>query len=370
MKSETKIAIVGGGLAGLYAGRLLHAAGIEFQLFEARDRLGGRILSADLSGRPSSDGYDLGASWFWPAMQPAMAELVEGLGLPTLPQNSEGDVVVHRMAREVPQRYRSVSAGHEPQSMRIVGGTAALVRRLADQLPADRLHLGARVSGLNLRDDHVALTLVGSGGSTRTLAAEIVIAALPPRLLEATVDFTPKVAASTARHWRETPTWMAPHAKFFAFYDRPFWLAAGLSGTAQSLVGPLVEIHDATTASGAAALFGFLGVGADQRASLGEQALSQACVEQLGRLFGGVARMPITTLIKDWATDEFTATADDRIAGGHPAASSGAWVTGPWQERLVLAGSETSAVDPGYLAGAIGAAKCAAATTLKRIAHG
>jgi monoamine oxidase len=41
------VAILGGGLAGLHSARLLHAAGVGFRLFQARDRLGGRILSAD-----------------------------------------------------------------------------------------------------------------------------------------------------------------------------------------------------------------------------------------------------------------------------------------------------------------------------------
>lgn len=47
---NTQVAIVGGGLAGLVAARRLHEAGVDFQLFEARDRLGGRILSADARG--------------------------------------------------------------------------------------------------------------------------------------------------------------------------------------------------------------------------------------------------------------------------------------------------------------------------------
>jgi monoamine oxidase len=72
---------------------------------------------------------------------------------------------------------------------------------------------------------------------------------------------------------------MAPHAKFFAMYERPFWRDAGLSGTAQSLVGPLAEMHDATTASGQSALMGFLGVDADMRASLGEAALAKSCLQ-------------------------------------------------------------------------------------------
>jgi monoamine oxidase len=368
MSVGTKVAVIGGGLAGLYAARLLHdASGVDFRLLEARDRLGGRVQTTDAAGRPSADGFDLGASWFWPDMQPSLGALVDELGLAVMPQNSEGAVIIHRMSREAPQLYQRVASAQESQSMRLVGGTGTLVTALAQDLPADRLQLKARVTHMTLGEGNVTLTIGGADGSPQTLTAEHVIAALPPRLLEATVSFTPGMDPATAQRWRGTPTWMAPHAKFFAFYERPFWREAGLSGTAQSLVGPLVEIHDATTASGAAALLGFLGVGADQRASIGEEALTQACVEQLCRLFGDEARRPRATLIKDWATDGLTSTASDRSGGGHPTPNDGSWVTGPWQERLVLGGSETSATDPGYLAGAIEAARRAVAETLERL---
>ena len=75
---RTSVAIVGGGPAGLYAARRLHALGIDFHLFEARDRLGGRILSANDQGHSSNDGFDLGPSWFWPEMQRGLAALVTG----------------------------------------------------------------------------------------------------------------------------------------------------------------------------------------------------------------------------------------------------------------------------------------------------
>jgi monoamine oxidase len=213
----------------------------------------------------------------------------------------------------------------------------------------------------------VELTIRRTGAATTSLAAGKVIAAVPPRLLEATVAFTPEQDARTARRWRETPTWMAPHAKFVAVYDQPFWRAAGLSGTAQSMVGPMPEIHDATTASGRAALFGFLGVGADQRAALGEAALTRACLDQLARTFGPDARLPRATLFKDWAADPLTATAADRVAGGHPAPDDAPWVSGPWQARLALAGSETSPSEPGYLAGAVTAAARAVTETLETL---
>jgi len=74
------VAIVGGGLSGLNAARLMWEAGADFQLFEARDRLGDRILTVDATGAPSDDGFDLGPSWIWPRMQPALAALVHELG--------------------------------------------------------------------------------------------------------------------------------------------------------------------------------------------------------------------------------------------------------------------------------------------------
>jgi monoamine oxidase len=322
----------------------------------------------DIAGRPAEDGFDLGPSWYWPRMQPAIGALVAELGLASFPQHGDGDVIFERMSREGPQRYRG--GAEEPLSFRLAGGTGALVAALVRDLPRERVRLGACVTAMALDGDGVRLTIRHADGRTESLAADHVIAALPPRLVEATVAFTPAQEPATARRWRETPTWMAPHAKFFALYDRPFWREAGLSGTAQSMVGPMPEIHDATTASGRAALFGFLGVGADQRAALGEDALTRACLEQLARLFGPDARRPRATLFKDWAADPLTATPADRVAGGHPVPDPAPWVTGRWQDHLTLGGSEASPSEPGYLAGAVVAATQAAEATLRKVRAG
>lgn len=362
---RTTVAIIGGGVAGLCAARLLRAAGVEFKLFDARERLGGRVLSVDASGQASGDGFDLGPSWFWPDMQPALGSLVQELGLAAFAQNSEGDVLLERIRNTRPQRHPGM---HQvPQSMRLVGGTGALVHALARDLPSQSLQLGARVTRMMLGEAVVTLHVVRSNGQEEILEASQVIAATPPRLLQASVDFAPALPSAVARRWRDAATWMAPHAKFLALYDRPFWRAAGLSGTAQSMVGPLVEIHDASTASGAAALFGFCGVEADRRAAMSEAALADACLEQLARLFGPEAARPSGTLFKDWAADGWTATADDRNPSGHPLPGGAAWVTGPWQERLSLGGSETSTTAPGYLAGAVDAAERAVSEVTARL---
>lgn len=133
------------------------------------------------------------------------------------------------------------------------------------------------------------------------------------------------------------------------------------------MVGPLVEIHDATTASGQAALFGFIGVPAEQRAAFGSDAIIAASVRQLAQLFGPQAGVPRATLLKDWAADPLTATADDTQAGGHPVPTSQPWVGGEWRDRISLAGSETSRSEPGYLAGAVGAAERAVMEIVGRL---
>jgi monoamine oxidase len=338
--------------------------GIDFEVFETRDRLGGRILSVDNEGLISQDGFDLGPSWFWPHVQPRLAALVQELGLTSFFQNTNGDVIFERMSREKPARYRATD--QDCQSMRIVGGTGALVRALSAYLEDGRIHLRSRVTEIALCEGTALLKVALVNGSEYQVAARQVIAAVPPRLL-ATVSFAPELNQATLRRWHEAATWMAPHAKFVAVYQRPFWREAGLCGTAQSFVGPMAEIHDATTSSGKAALMGFVGMSAEQRLNMGESFLLQACVDQLARLFGSDARFPSATLFKDWADDPNTATPDDRVPSGHPPVSQLPWVSGDWEDWLSLASSETSETEPGYLAGAIHAAEHSVSGIRKRL---
>ncbi|MGZ5922432.1 MAG: flavin monoamine oxidase family protein [Rhizomicrobium sp.] len=343
--------IVGGGLSGLYAARLLAAAGRDFLLLEARDRLGGRILSA----AAELGGFDLGPSWFWPDMQPMMVKLVGELGLTAFAQHGDGDVVVERSAAEPAQRFRS--PWETAPSFRIAGGTAALVSALAAGLPTDSVRLGVQVTHAELQEGGVALRARRGDGGDISIMAERVVFALPPRLLESIITFTPPLSLQMRARWRATPTWMAPHAKFLAIYDRPFWREKGLSGMAQSMAGPLTEIHDASAIAGGAALFGFVGVPAAVRQQIGD-ALAGHCVRQLVKLFGPEAGHPAATHVKDWSADPLTATADDRdAAAGHPSAGGMAWFDPAWADRAVMAGSETASEHPGYLEGALLAAE-------------
>ena len=206
--------IVGGGLSGLYAARLLAAAGRISVCSKRRGRLGGRILSV------AGDGFDLGPAWFWPDMQPVMTALVEELGLTAFAQYAEGDVLIERSAQEPVQRFAGF--GQMASSFRIAGGTAALVSALAAGF-ATRQKSGwaFRSRRPNYGRRTWRCERVTPMAKEDLLVATRVLFALPPRLLESSVAFTP--APATRALWRATPTWMAPHAKFLAVYDQPFW---------------------------------------------------------------------------------------------------------------------------------------------------
>ena len=147
---------------------------------------------------------------------------------------------------------------------------------------------------------------------------------------------------------------MAAHAKFFAIYETPFWQKEGLSGSANSQVGPLVEIHDATTFEGKGALFGFVGIEANTRAKIGDDILKQAAVEQLIRIFGEQAKNPIDTKMIDWCQEKNTATiADSQAPQHHPRYGIPLEAKELSKHHWYFAGTEAAQENGGYLEGAI-----------------
>ncbi|CAM3419855.1 hypothetical protein GCM10016272_01960 [Psychrobacter glaciei] len=368
---DVPIVIVGGGLSGLYAAFLLEQKGIDYILIEARDRLGGRITVANSSvaqnassqsidHKKSNDGFDLGPSWFWPEYQSQLSDLIEALDLPRFAQFEEGDMMVERAANELPIRTQGYKSS--PPSMRLVGGMTALTDALYARLDAKRVITDQIVKRLTKTGQHIEIEVeCGSehinAGQIITYRAQHVLLALPPRLAGNNIVFEPALPQNLAIEWQETATWMAPHAKYVAVYDSPFWRNQGLSGAARSAIGPLTEIHDASLIEGEGAVFGFFGVPVEVRQSVSERELKAHCRAQMVRLFGTQANTPTAEYIKDWAQDPFTAMpADASGAGQHAVAPASKPAAGVWQDSLTGCGSEWSAQFPGYVAGAIDAA--------------
>lgn len=347
--------IVGGGLSGIYAARLLALQKVPFLLLEARNRIGGRILS------PAHQGFrgDLGPSWFWPSIQPLMARLVETLGLSSYGQFEEG---LGRFQRHDGSVHTVRGYPMQPPSFRVAGGMAALVERLQADVAPDALRLSHPVCRIERTGNGV---LVDVGELDRTpwarFQARNVILALPPRLAAATIWFAPELSHTMAQSMLQIGTWMAGQAKFCAYYQEPFWRRLGLSGQAFSERGPLSEIHDGSNhGDGPHGLTGFVGLPAVQRNQ--HSRLTEQILAQLATLFGPMASAPTAFFYQDWAREPFTATEYDQPPmHAHPVYRPPAGQTALWDGALLFAGTETADQQGGYLEGALGAAERAVA---------
>ena len=350
------VVIVGGGLSGLYTAFLLEQKGVDYILLEARSTLGGRIVTAKLPrDNRNIDSFDLGPSWFWPDYQQQLAQLIGELQLESVAQFEDGDMMVERSPNEPAVRTRGYKSS--PPSMRLKGGMAALIEALYHRLEASRILTGQIVRQLNNTEKHIEISSEDASGQVITWQAQHVLLALPPRLAQESITFQPSLPANLETQWQRTATWMAPHAKYLAVYDTPFWQKKGLSGAARSAQGPMVEINNASVVDGSGALFGFIGVPAPVRQSLSDDVLKAHCRAQLVRLFGAQAETPNREYLKDWAQEPFTATAADVSSDGqHAAAPTSKATSGVWENCLTGIGSEWSAQFPGYLAGAVDAA--------------
>ena len=249
-----EIAIVGAGICGLTLGRELAARGASFALFEARERLGGRVLS--VQNPTNGERLDLGPTWFWPDTQPAVYRLVEELGLESFDQYDPGSALLLSDPDEPPATREAprLHAG----AQRLKGGMASLVESLAAAIPQEALRLGCMLREARDRGDHVEL-LFDAGGEVVTVAARRVVLAVPPRLLVEHVRFTPTLPGADRAAMSATPTWMAAQAKaVVGFSGPPAWREAGHSGNAfvvhdQAVLG---EVYDACDAAGAQAALG------------------------------------------------------------------------------------------------------------------
>lgn len=329
------VIIVGGGLAGLALAVRLHNAGQDALLIEGRDRLGGRIHGL----RDGKHTFDLGPSWYWPG-QARMAYLANELGLTTFDQYAAGDLMFEGEDGRI---QRGVGFASVEGSFRIVGGMTAMIDKLAEQLPAEKVRLGARVVAVH-KDNGVTLE------SGEVIAAKTIVIACPPRVATR-IEFTPNIDRASLE---AVPTWMGGQAKFVATYDTPFWRDAGLSGNATSRRGPLVEIHDASAAGGEiGALFGFVGVTPEAR--LGQSdAIVTATLDQLARLFGEAARTPRKAQLEDWAIQSETAGAlDQQPLYSHPAYGMPPELARLWDGHLHFGSTEIARNYGGFLEGAL-----------------
>jgi monoamine oxidase len=128
---EADVAVIGGGLAGLVAARELAKAGVSPVVLEARDRVGGRTLNADLGdGRV----VEIGGQWVGPT-QDRVTALAAELGIGTFPTYIEGQNVFELGGRI--SRYSGTIPRLNPLSLAEIEIARRRIDSLAKRIPLE-----------------------------------------------------------------------------------------------------------------------------------------------------------------------------------------------------------------------------------------
>jgi monoamine oxidase len=130
-RRQADVVVIGAGLAGLAAARQLRGAGREVVVLEARDRVGGRTLNADIG-----DGkvVELGAQWVGPT-QDRVLRLISELGLETFPTHMAGRSVFEREGKL--GHYSGTIPRTNPLGIAEVGLLMWRLNRMAREVPLE-----------------------------------------------------------------------------------------------------------------------------------------------------------------------------------------------------------------------------------------
>ncbi|MEB8091945.1 FAD/NAD(P)-binding protein [Mammaliicoccus lentus] len=137
---NNEILIIGGGIAGVRLASLLAKDGIPFKIIEAREYLGGRILTKI---EDDNNYFDLGPTWFWPENEPTITKLIKDLNIPIVEQYNQGDSLLELSNDGNIKRFDSNSVNN--QSMRIIGGVKKLVDVIKKDIPKKSIHTNIKV---------------------------------------------------------------------------------------------------------------------------------------------------------------------------------------------------------------------------------
>lgn len=183
-----RIVVLGAGMAGLVAAYELRLAGHDVRVVEARERVGGRVLTLR-EGLPAGLSAEAGAARIPPNHDLTLGYLAHfGLAVaPFYPRAGNMVVVADGVRRlESADAFRA----SRPDHVRIVGGSDRLPRAFASAL-GDRVSLATVVEEVRQGSAGGATVRVVGGGS---LEADRVICTLPLPVLDR-VAFDPPLSA-------------------------------------------------------------------------------------------------------------------------------------------------------------------------------
>ena len=245
------------------------------------------------------------------------------------------------------------------QQSRFVGGSQTVAIKVAQQL-------GRRVV---LRSP--VRQIVQSAGGVRVVSDKVtvhgkqVIVAIPPTLA-GRIDYSP--ALPPERDQLMQRLGQGSLTKVAAVYDKPFWRAKGLNGTAVSTDGLIQATFDDSPPGGSpGVVFGFVGGNSARTYSRMSEADRRAEVlKEFAQFFGSEALNPIAFFDTRWTEEVWTRGCPVGICPPGLLTAYGPWLRKPIG-RVHWAGTETSNYWNGYMDGAVRSGERAAAEVLAQL---
>jgi monoamine oxidase len=246
------------------------------------------------------------------------------------------------------------------QQDRLVQGAQNLAVKAAAEI-AGEVVLGSPVR----RIEH-AVNGVTVHSDNATVRASRAVVAIPPTLA-GRLAYDPPLPGYRDQLTQRFP--MGACIKCMAFYEEPFWRAAGLSGSAVSDPGPLSIIFDNSPPDGSPGIVvGFLeGHWARELGRAGPEERRAAVLENLARLFGPQAASPERYMERNWTDEEWSRGCYVGYTGPGVLTAYGPALRAPIGP-VHWAGTETATVWNGYMDGAIQSGERAALEVLAALA--
>lgn len=323
-KKENLI-IVGAGLSGLYTAFLLQDK-YNITILEARERIGGRVLSID--------GLDLGPSWVWPD-HTNILKLIKDFKLELIEQYNNGYAIYDDKTEA--QKFTAQKAA---PSFRVKGGMHKIIEKLENILKENsnvKIHLEEEVEEVEYTNSTLSIKT-----NENSYQCDKIVFTIPPRLVTQDISFNPPIALSSINKLNDIATWMGHTAKATISFEKNFWIEKGLSGFIFSNIGPLMEVHDSSYKDNAA-LIGFF----HSKAKIEKESIKK----QIKRIFHLDDKYIKNIYSIDWREEKYTSSLKDKDV--NMKYFSYGYDLSLFDEKVDFAGTESSYENGGYLEGAL-----------------
>ena len=344
------ILIVGAGLSGLLTAYLLKKEGIPFKILEARNRVGGRINTLY---RTDEAPIEMGATWFT-QQHKHIATLLKELEIERFEQFMDSRVYYQPSATSPAQLVQIPS---QAPSYRISGGTSNLINTLFHKLDKTDVLLNQSVKHIKFNKNSVLVH------AEKIFEGSKVVIAIPPKLWANNILFEPRLPEDLMNVAVQTQTWMEDSIKVALTFSEPFWEQENLPGTLFSNAGPITELYDHSNHKRSNyALCGFINASYKHLSYTERQ---ESVMNQVKNIFG--ERIEDFTHYEEcvWSKEDNTFQASEVSLYPHQNNGNPIFNKSYFDDRLLISSAEVASAFPGYMDGAVLAAKVTAKKIIK-----